>query len=149
MGKIGDGRTYLVVGTTSWGTGASYSSAMAVAKKNAVSGKNFQLVSSYRYPNTFKPEMSGLGSITWPIGCRVEKRVLTGCPVEKCAEYLVRWVEVSQHSIMNQEPTESERRGNLLAQVLHVLDAGADFQCGPKGKHLRLREEIRTELKHK
>lgn len=41
------------------------------------------------------------------------------------------------------------RRGNLLAQVLNVLDRGAEFQCGPKGKHLALREEIRQEVEGK
>lgn len=32
----------------------------------------------------------------------------------------------------------------LLRQVLTVLDGGAEFQCGPKGKHLLLREQIRA-----
>lgn len=37
-----------------------------------------------------------------------------------------------------------ETQKAALRQVLAVLDSGADFQCGPKGKHLLLREQIRA-----
>ncbi len=32
----------------------------------------------------------------------------------------------------------------VLLEVLTVLDGGAEFQCGPKGKHRELRERIRA-----
>lgn len=37
-----------------------------------------------------------------------------------------------------------ETQRGVLKQVLAVLDGGGEFQCGPKGKHLLLREQIRA-----
>lgn len=72
-----------------------------------------------------------------------------GCPCSGCyASVQKQWGEKKGREQAASDLTllqgHVETQKAALRAVLAVLDGSGEFQCGPKGRHLLLREQIRA-----